>query len=390
MLPTSRYGQMRYNAGDLKAILIPNMVEFPSDSMTRYARELSDALRKIAPPGWEFSDLESHHNEAWLKLLPGKHGEAMASRVGRFIDYPKLIKKTSGDVFHVLDHSHANLALASPARKTVLTCHDIIPLLAAIGEIDMPISRTKKYTFPLRLKCMARCAKIISISESTKRTLVKHGGIPEDKIEVVYYGVNPNFTPEPAKTNEKAELLQKHGLTEKNKLILHVGTPNRYKNVPALLHMLAKLGPDVRLVRVGAGFFPDEQALAETLGVTPKIIQAGRITDDKILGAYYRSADVFAFPSLFEGFGWPPLEAMACGTPVVTSNVASLPEVVGDAGTTVSPSDHAGLADAVAALLENPARHAEYRQRALDRARRFTWDACAQNTLAVYEKIVKL
>jgi glycosyltransferase involved in cell wall biosynthesis len=383
-----RVGPMRYNASDLKAILIPNMVEFPSDSMTRYARELSAALRKTSPPGWEFEGLECHHNQSWLKLLPGKYGEAMASRVGRFIDYPNLIKKTSGDVFHILDHSHANLAWATPAAKSVLTCHDIIPLLATLGEIDMPVSRTQKYRFPKILDAMKQCKKIIAISESTKRGLVQHGGIPGEKIEVVYYGVNPNFSPEPQKAGEKAEILQKHGLTDKNKLILHVGTPMRYKNVPALLHMLTRLGPDVRLVRVGAEFFPDEQALADELGVTPKIIQAGRITDDKILGAYYRSADVFAFPSLFEGFGWPPLEAMACGTPVVTSNVASLPEVVGDAGTTVSPSDHAGLAEAVAALLENPARHAEYRQRALDRARRFTWDACAQNTLAVYEKVI--
>jgi glycosyltransferase involved in cell wall biosynthesis len=211
--------------------------------------------------------------------------------------------------------------------------------------------------------------------------------VPEEKIEVVYYGVNPNFSPEPAKPGERAEILQKHGLSDANKLILHVGTPMRYKNVPALLHALKRLPENVRLIRVGAAFFPDEQRLADELGVTPRIVQAGKIMDDKLLGAYYRAADVFAFPSLFEGFGWPPLEAMACGTPVVTSNAASLPEVVGDAGATVAPDDHTGLADAISALLENPERSAEYSQRALERARQFTWDACGRNTLAVYEKL---
>lgn len=371
------------------------MVEFPSDSMTRYARELSRAVREVAGPTWTFEDLECHHAEKWLGVLPGKHGEALASRVGRFIDYPNLIKRTTGDVFHILDHSHANLANATPPEKSVLTCHDIIPLLAAMGEIDMPASRMQKYRFPKILKAMSGCKKIIAISESTKRGLIRHGGIPEEKIEVVYYGVNPNFTATPAVEGERAAILKKHGLADDTKLVLHVGTPMRYKNVPALLHALKRLserpglGDRVRLVRVGAAFFPDEEQLAGELGVTDKIVQAGRITDDTVLGGYYRAADVFAFPSLFEGFGWPPLEAMACGTPVVTSNVASLPEVVGDAGTTVAPSDHAGLADAIAALLEDPARHAEYRQRALDRAARFTWEACAKNTLAVYEKIVK-
>lgn len=361
------------------------MVEFPSDSMTRYARELEGALRRIAPSEWSFEALECHHAEEWLKLP--RFGKAMASRVGRFVSYPKLIKQAQGEIFHILDHSHANLAHHTPPEKSVLTCHDIIPLLAALGEIDMPVSQMQKYRFPKIIDAMKRCKKIIAISESTKRSLIRYGGVPEEKIEVVYYGVNPNFSPEPAKPGERAEILQKHGLSDANKLILHVGTPMRYKNVPALLHALKRLPENVRLIRVGAAFFPDEQRLADELGVTPRIVQAGKIMDDKLLGAYYRAADVFAFPSLFEGFGWPPLEAMACGTPVVTSNAASLPEVVGDAGATVAPDDHTGLADAISALLENPERSAEYSQRALERARQFTWDACGRNTLAVYEKL---
>ena len=151
--------------------------------------------------------------------------------------------------------------------------------------------------------------------------------------------------------------------------------------------------PDLKetlyLVRVGSDLFPDDTELAQSLGVLPRIVMAGKGMSDDILADYYRMADVFAFPSLYEGLGLPPIESLACGTPVVTSNVASLPEAVGDGGLTVDPQDHDALADALRRVLTDTALHADLRAKGLAHAARFTWEKCARETLAVYERVAE-
>lgn len=378
-----------------KAVILPNVVGFPSESMRRYALELVRALRMLPASGWEFDEITCEPDAG----ISARFGERMASRHARFLKYPRMIRKTRGaSLFHILDHSHADLALATPPRQTVLTCHDIIPLLASKGLVSMPQPARTRWTFPLRVECMKRCRKIIAISESTKKTLVEVAGIPAEKIEVVYYGCNPAFGPEPtipgqSREDERGNVLAEFGLPPNARVILHVATATRYKNSPAILQALQILkedpviGADVWLLRIGADFFEDEAALIGKLGVGGRIHHAGKIFDDRVLGSCYRAADVFVFPSLWEGFGWPVLEAMACGTPVVVSNVASLPEVAGSAGLAVAPHDHAGLADALLTVLANPAEQAHRRAKALEQAGRFSWDACARETLAVYEQV---
>lgn len=383
-----------------EAILLPNITSFPSESMRRYALELGQALRATCGPEWKIKDMVCEPEDSISTLFGGgARGESMASRHARFLKYPGMIRRATGaDVYHILDHSHANLATATPPERSVLTCHDIIPLLAAKGMIPMPVPRFTKYTFPLRVRCMKRCRKIIAISHSTKKNLVEIAGLPDDKVEVVYYGVNPAFGPDPrngvSREQERADIIRQNNLPEGARLILHVATPTRYKNSPAILRALrilkedAKIGKDVWFVRIGADFFDDEKALIEELGVGDRIKFIGRITDDQTLGAYYRAADVFVFPSIWEGFGWPALEAMACGTPVIASNIASLPEVVGDAGLTVSPQDYAALAAGLSGLLGNEDERKSRAARCLQHSKKFTWSECGRNTLAVYEKVL--
>jgi glycosyltransferase involved in cell wall biosynthesis len=245
---------------------------------------------------------------------------------------------------------------------------------------------------------MKRCQRVIAISESTKKNLVEIAGLRSDSVDVVYYGVNRAFAPSAEKDtsasiSERESLLAKHTIPPTALVLLHVGTATRYKNTPAILHALKALmddrrvGADVYFLRVGADFFADEAKMIEDLGIGGRVRHAGKIFDDALLASYYRAADVFVFPSIWEGFGWPPLEAMACGTPVVTSNVASLPEVVGDAGVTVAPHDHAALTEALRGILTNKERRMDLRERCLLRARRFTWEECARGTLAVYEAV---
>ena len=382
-----------------KAVLLPNIAGFPSESMRRYAMELAGALRALRAGDWAFDEITCEPEGGVAAAFGGgSFGEKMAGRHARFVKYPRLIRAVRGaSVFHILDHSHAGLAMAVPPGRAVLTCHDIIPLLAARGLISMPYPMLTRLTYPLRIRWMKRCRKIITISESTKKTLVEVAGIPAEKIEVVLYGCNPAFghgteVPGLSRADERLGVLARYGIPAGARVILHVATPTRYKNTPAILQALKimKENPapgEVWLLRVGADFFEDESALVARLGIGDRIRHAGRISDDRIMAACYRAADVFVFPSLWEGFGWPVLEAMACGTPVVVSNVASLPEVAGEAGVFVPPHDHAALAEAVRSLLADPRELARRSELSLAQARRFSWEKCARGTLAVYEQV---
>lgn len=383
----------------MKIVLLPNMVEFPSVSMKRYAEEMVSALSRVAGPRWQVEEMVCHRVEGATRLLPGSEGEKMASRLGRFVRYPMMAARAEGDVFHVLDHSHANLTLSLDKEKSVITCHDIIPLLGAKGLIPVAAGRLTRYTFPQRIRCMQRCRYILSVSEATKRDLVEHGGVDPERVVVAHNGVNTVFGPEPPggpdeQMERTAAIRCKHRLPEGAKVVLHVGTATRYKNTPALLRALKRLREEpaardsVYLLRVGAPFFEDEESLIDELGIRDRVVHAGRVATDEMLADYYRAADVLGFPSLYEGFGWPPAEAMACGTPVVTSNAAALPEVVGDAGETVPPRDDEALAAALWRVLSaGEAERGRIRARCLKQASQFTWENCARTALGVYERV---
>ncbi len=377
----------------MKVVLIPSLVEYHAFSMKRYAQELTQSLLNLNLPGWEYESLTCHHVELIAKLIPGTLGIQTAERLGRLVRYPLVARKAQGDLFHILDHSHAHLINSLAAQKTIVTCHDIIPLLASRGKIDIPVTPNARRAFPRIVERLERARAVIAISESTKGNLLEHTRVPEERIHVVYYGVNPNFTPTPpvgiSRADERSALLEHYKIPLDAKVLMHVGTTGRYKNNSALVKLLKALDKDVWLLRVGAPFYDDEEALVDSLGVRGRLVQAGKIYDDLRLAAHYRAADLFVFPSIWEGFGWPPLEAMACGTPAVTSNVASLPEVVGDAGVTVGPHEHAALAEAVRSLLQDPVRLKALRQRSVEQAARFTWKRCGSQTRTVYEKIAR-
>ncbi|MEM1211395.1 MAG: glycosyltransferase family 1 protein [Planctomycetota bacterium] len=370
-----------------RVLMLQNLAEFPSMSMKRYAASLHGAFAGLT--GWDVQMPEVSQPAA-LAGLP----LSMASRWGRLVKYPSEIRRLRSElrpgVCHVLDHSHANLLRACEPASSVITVHDVIPMLSVVGELNFSVKRQVRYTFPKKLRRIEKCAAVIAISASTKRSLLRFVDMPEDRVHVVHYGVSEGFVPDPTTglslEQERADVLANHGIDPGRRVVLHVCTQNRYKNSPALLRMLRRLPDEFVLLRVGAGLFEDEAAMAEDLGVAGRVINAGKVYGDDKLGAYYRAADVFAFPSTFEGFGWPPLEAMACGCPVVASNAASMPEVVGDAGVQVDPHDDEGLAGAVEHVLR---QRDDFRRRSLERAGKFRWRDCAERTAGVYEQVLK-
>jgi len=376
-----------------RVALLPNVVGFPSVSMEIFRDRFTRQLLQQVSDRWEIDELRCDGEAVWQALLPAKVRGRVRGLYARWMAYPRLAASTSADVYHILDHSHAMLADALPGNRTLVTCHDIIPLLASRGMLDVPVTPWGRRTFLRRLDAMRRCAKIAAVSECTKRDLVELAGMDPEKVTVVHNGLDASFQPEPiapeTRAEEAARLRREWGLPVDCRIVLHVGTRNRYKNFTTIVNALSDLREshdDVWLVRIGAPLFDDDASLLVRKGLGDRFHHAGRVSDSTLRSAY-RAADVFVFPSLYEGFGWPAAEAMASGTPVVVSNAGSLPEVVGDAAPKVEPLDADALAREVDRLLVDPALRAERARAGLSQASRFRWEHCVDRYLTVYESI---
>jgi glycosyltransferase involved in cell wall biosynthesis len=355
-----------------------------------YARELSTALNTLEdrPDLTLFYNAPSHGQPLppALTTLPN-HILSLPTRPWRLVAALSQQLDLGLDrwlphcgVFHATEHLLPRLKRA----QTVLTVHDLI--FALFPEHHLPMNQWFLGQFmPIFVR---RADAIVTVSECSKRDLLQLYGTRESKITVIPEGVDERFHVDPG-PEAVATIRQKYGLVDP--FILYVGTIEPRKNLITLLEAFKRLqvtGCNLKLVIAGrAGwlyqpFFDRLKALG--LGDTVRLL--GYVPDVD-LPALYRAAEVFVFPSLYEGFGLPPLEAMACGTPVVCSNASSLPEVVGDAGLLVPPDDVAGLAAAIGRVLTDPALRAELSARGRERAARFTWEEAARRTLEVYRRI---
>ena len=356
-------------------------------SMNRYATELLAALR-AAPGASRVLSLEQPLERRYLsRMVDHPQAQRIDSAWFRYVAYPRSLRGREAGVYHILDHAYAHLIRSLRPDRTVVTCHDVIPLLAAEGVIPVRVPATVAYTFRARIGWLARARRVIAISAATRDTLERYTRVQADRIVVIPYGVNGAFRPLP----DAAGPRRAAGIHAGARVLLHVSTQGRYKNTPVLLRAFAELRAriaDAVLVRLGAPFYPDEAALAANLGIADAIRYVGVTHDDGALAEWYNAADVLVFPSLWEGFGWPPLEAMACGTPVVASRIPAIIEVVGDAGLLVSAEDPSAVAQATRRVLTDPALAESLRAKGLERARAFTWARAAEQTLAVYDAVV--
>jgi glycosyltransferase involved in cell wall biosynthesis len=286
------------------------------------------------------------------------------------------------DVFH----SSEVLLWRQPGALNVTTIYDLTCIL--FPEYHTPETlalQRAKHRF-----AQQEADVVIAISEATKRDIVTHLRIPENKIRVVYAGVSSHYRPFTDNAVLRQTLSAFH-LTP-NEYLLHVGTLEPRKNLRRLVEAYALLvkeapAPVPELVLAGAGGWNYQEILTliKGLELQERVRCIGRVPAE-VLPALYSGARVFVYPSLYEGFGLPPLEAMACGTPVITSNTSSLPEVVGDAGIMVSPTDVTALAEAMAGLLFDPDRCQTLREAGLRRAAQFSWKRAAQEILSIYQR----
>ncbi|MEN9936086.1 MAG: hypothetical protein RLZZ387_2665 [Chloroflexota bacterium] len=290
---------------------------------------------------------------------------------------PALLRLGGADVYHGVLNV---VPLASPV-PSVVTIHDLSAFL--FPQTFRRVNRT--YTRWAIRVAARRSARILAVSEFTKQEIVRWLCVPPERVVVTYDACDDRFAPpDPA---ELAAFRRQKGLPER--FVLFLGTLEPRKNLRLLLDAYALAARDIDAPLIIAGskgwLYEPVLARAEELGLGDRLRFVGYV-DQAEQPLWYAAATAFAFPSLYEGFGMPPLEAMACGTPVVVSSSSSLPEVVGDAGLVVSPSDPEELADALRRVVTDAELRTELRARGLRQARRFSWRETAERTLDVYRQ----
>jgi glycosyltransferase involved in cell wall biosynthesis len=295
----------------------------------------------------------------------------------------ELPKDLKGRGVSLLHSPHYTLPLRAPCKR-VVTVHDMTFFI-----LPRRFKATRRIPYQLATRAGTRFAdRVIVPSQSTANDLQRVLGTPASKIVVTPEGAAPEFHPVPAA--EAAAVAESYGL--RPGYLLSLGTREPNKNRGAIIRALSLLGTahrDLQLAVVGGGGWrtESENAAIEGLGLTRRIHYTGYVEQED-LAAIYSAASVFLFPSLHEGFGLAALEAMKCGVPVITSNTSSLPEVVGEAALMVDPEDNAALAAAIARVIDEPELAARLREDGPKRAAQFTWEACAEKTIAVYRDVL--
>lgn len=305
--------------------------------------------------------------------------------LGKYVGYPLVAPATRADLFHVLDHSLGHAAALLPKKRTIITCHDLFLLQAHQVIPGFVVPRRHLTQFRMSTRYLQKAAAIITISAATKQSVIDLFDVPPDRIDVARLGVDSMFRQLGSDVREQTRAK----LRFDRPAVFQLGTA-AYKNVPAVLQTLARVrdsGVDAMLVRVGAPLDPEQVALADELGLAPHVRELGRVSDGELVEVL-NAADAMIFPSLWEGMGWPPIEAMACGLPVVASNTAAVAEMAEGAALLADPHDIAALSDHLGRVLTEPGLAAELRTAGLARAKQFTWASTIDVHMRVYKRVL--
>jgi glycosyltransferase involved in cell wall biosynthesis len=329
-----------------------------------------------APPGLELSRSRWDTRSPWRRIIWEQTRLAALSREMSLV------------------HGLAFAAPFASSCPTVVTVHDLSFL--RYPRAFRTVNRS--YLSFITRASTLRAARVIAVSASTRQDVIDLIGVPADRVVVVPNGVTPEFSP--TDPGEVSDFRQRAGLPER--YILFLGTLEPRKNLVRLLDAYALLRswdhdvagsttasviPPLVIAGAKGWFYQQIFARVAELGLTDHVILPGFVPSEELVW-WYRGAELFVYPSLFEGFGLPVLEAMACGTPTITSRASSLPEVAGDAAILVDPEDVPQLAKAIHRVLMTPDLAAHLRAAGLRQAASFPWERTAAATCQVYRSVL--
>ena len=373
---------------DVKRVVIVRRERSVSLSMDIYADNLVGKLKEIRP-NWEIVEIApkpwSNNENQWHS------GMGVKKNLERLWRHPYAVQCLEGDIFHIIDHSNAHIAYWLRKKKcnVVVTCHDLVQFVypeILKDQARMPALSMASWKYSVR--GMNHADRVIAVSKNTAKDIVSMLPIAADKVVVVSNGVEDKFHQLPA--SEVSKIKKKYESSPHTFCLLNVGTNHQRKNIENILKTLVVLrdrGVSVKLWKVGSEFSLEQQKLIRSHNLEPMIMFVG--TPDEItLLNLYNAADALLAPSLYEGFGLTILEAMACGTPVISANVSSLPEVAGDAAILVNPLDVQAIADAVCALQSDEKLRQSYIAKGLARAKQFSWRSSTEQVVQVYDSLV--
>ena len=369
----------------LDAHLLSMRQDYRAAGVSRYIDRLLHYLPSVEPShrytafvGFPCADLPPTV-EQWVSAWPT--GRPAARIFWEQIAGPLAAHRAGIDLWHSL----VNVQPLLLPRPAVVTIQDLS--FVVYPERFRASNRLYNRLF-VRLSA-GRARHIIVTSESTKRDIIRHYRLPESKISVAHLAADEGFRPIEDRA-AVAAFRRSKGLPER--LILYVGTIEPRKNLARLIEAFGQLcgrGEVAHHLVIGGGkgwMYDQVYARVQELGLQERVHFPGFIPQEE-LAWWYNAAEIMTYPSLYEGFGLPPLEAMACGTPVVVSRISSLPEIVGDAAIQVDPYDVGEMAEALHQLATAPALRADKRAAGLQRAALFSWARTAERTLAIYQRL---
>ena len=387
--------------------LVGNYLPDGQASMTRFAGLLKSFLTRKKIPVYLFQ------MEAIMHLPGLGRGESLNKWLGyldKYIFGPFLLKRALRRfakahqereiIVHICDHSNAVYLPSIRSYRAIVTCHDIIAIRAALGEFPgIRTGWTGKMLQKWVWKNLSKADKIICVSEATRNDLIGRLILSPHQINAVANSLDDpfiQFTPEAAKgiirnisgIDQRMALL----LSGKSKVILHVGNNAWYKNRDGVLRIFSIIQSstekdyELKLIIVGENFSTAQEQFIREHDLSDSIIRLTGLSDQQLF-ALYNIADVFLFPSKIEGFGWPPLEAQACGCPVVASDCGSLKEVLENSAEIYPVDDDYSMADAILRLLNDADERQSWAEKGFENCERFNQNNMAAGYLSVYQEL---
>lgn len=350
-----------------------------SFSMDIYADSIIRELKTVRP-NWEILEISP---EPWWKEQSEKWkaGLGIKKYYERFWRHPKFSSEQDVDLFHIVDHSDGHLVywLKRTGKPVIVTCHDLVQLVyPEILKDQSSLPALSMAVWKYSVSGLQQADRIISVSSNTAQDISNFLEVHPSKISVIHNAVDSSFSQ-----------LHTRGIDAIHKPIrlLNVGSTHYRKNIITVLKVVENLrswGREAVLWRVGEALTTEQNEYIKEHRLQDAIVNLGNPTQQHLI-KIYNDADYLLAPSLYEGFGLTILEAMACGLPVIASNVSSLPEVAGDAAVLESPTDVDRISKRILELSENNDSRQSYVQKGLNRARKFTWEQTTLKIAELYE-----